>query len=176
MADDVIQLAPDGIGKKVDNSSLIVGPNTVYRQRTNLSSPSDPSGIAEIKNVPPSSSDYGLLVRKIPIALSKYHVVIAATTNAANIKSSPGQIRLVRVFNNAMYPIYVKLHDTAGVPTPGVGVAETIGVQAGLTLLVPMDHGDPFAAGIGISIVKGIADNDATALLVNDGVVDVFFV
>lgn len=33
MADDFVQVAPDSTGKKIDNSSLTVGANTVYRQR-----------------------------------------------------------------------------------------------------------------------------------------------
>lgn len=106
---------------------------------------------------------------------SKYHVVTAATTNAANIKASAGAVRSVRVFNNAFYPIYVKLHNTAGAPTAGVGVVETIGVQAGTQLVHELSGGDEFTTGIGITIVKGIADNDATAVAVNDAVIDVFY-
>lgn len=176
MADDVIQLAPDGTGKKVDNSSLTVGANTVYRQRTNVASPSDPAGIAEVKNVPASSTDYGQLVRVIPELLSKYHKVIANGTNAANIKNGPGRVRSVRIFNNAAYPFYVKFHNTNGVPAPGNAVVETIGLQAGTQLIVPMLDENLFTVGIGVSIVKGIADTDATDLLANDGVVDVYFI
>lgn len=36
MADDIIQLPADGTGKKVDNESLTVGANTVYRQRMRI--------------------------------------------------------------------------------------------------------------------------------------------
>lgn len=107
--------------------------------------------------------------------LQKYHVVTAASVNAANVKASPGQVYKVRVYNNADYPIYVKLHNTAGTPSAGVGVVETIGVQAGTRVFDELVPGDEFTTGIGITIVKGIADNDATAVALNDGVVDVFY-
>lgn len=110
-----------------------------------------------------------------PATWSKYHAVFAASTNAANIKASAGQIRSVRVFNLAAYPIYVKFHNTAAVPTAGAGVVETVGVQAGTSVIHTLEDGDAFSTGIGITIVKGIADTDATALVLNDGVVDVFF-
>src|ERR1700757_4598028 len=67
-----------------------------------------------------------------PRGCTPYHVVSAATTNAANVKASPGQVYGWRIFNNTGYPVYIKLHNTAGTPTPGSGVVETIGVQAGL--------------------------------------------
>lgn len=107
--------------------------------------------------------------------LSKYHAVTAGSTNTANIKASAGTVYSVRVFNAADYPIYVKLHNNAGLPTAGVGVVETIGVQAGTQVVHTLMQGDAFTTGIAISIVKGIADADATAVLANDGVVDVFY-
>lgn len=106
---------------------------------------------------------------------SKYHAVAAASTNAANIKASAGQVFSVRVFNNAAYPIYVKLHNTAGVPTAGAGVVETIGVQAGTHVNHVLPPGSAFSTGIGITIVKGITDADATAVALSDGVVDVHY-
>lgn len=104
-----------------------------------------------------------------------YHVVSAATTNTANIKASAGQVYLVRVYNNVGYPIYVKLYNTAGTPTAGTSVIETFAVQAGTGLVVPIVSGRPFAAGIGISITKGITDADATATALSDCVVDVYY-
>lgn len=107
--------------------------------------------------------------------LQKYHAVCAASTNAANIKASPGQVYAVRVFNATDYPFYVKLHNTAGVPSAGAGVVETIGIQAGTQFVHELPPGDEFTVGIGLTIVKGIADNDTTPVALNDGVVDVFY-
>lgn len=106
---------------------------------------------------------------------SKSHTIAAAGTNATSIKASAGQVYLVRVFNNADYPVFVKFHNTNVAPTPGAGVVETIGVQAGTGIFHEFEAGDPFTTGIGMSITKGIADNDVTGVLLNDCLVDVFY-
>ncbi len=106
---------------------------------------------------------------------SDYHVVAAATTNAANIKASAGQLYGVHVFGNpsTAYPVYVKFHNTAGTPTAGTGVVLTVGVQAGMSRDVIFPNGFAFATGIGITIVKGITDADGTSVAVSDCVCDV---
>ena len=104
---------------------------------------------------------------------SDFHLVAAASTNANNVKASAGQLYGITVFNNAAYPIYVKFHNTAGVPTAGVGVVRTFGVQAGMQGFYEQVNGVAFSTGIAITIVKGIADADATAVAANDCVVDV---
>lgn len=103
---------------------------------------------------------------------SNYHVVSAASANAANIKASAGQVYGIDVYNNAAYPVYVKLHNTAGTPTPGAGVVRTVGVQSGARARVEFPTGLAFATGIGISIVKDIADAGATAVAASDCCVD----
>jgi hypothetical protein len=82
---------------------------------------------------------------------SNDHTVAAASTNAKNIKASAGLLAGVRIFNNAPYPIFVKFHNTAGVPTAGAGVVKTIGVQAGMPRDVEIDGGHYFSTGIGMS-------------------------
>ena len=109
------------------------------------------------------------------IGLSKYHAVCAASTNAATIKASAGAILAIRAFNAADYPIFFKFHNTAGAPTAGVGVVEAVGVQAGTQIVHQFHAGDLFTIGLGITIVKGIADADATPVALNDGVIDVFY-
>jgi hypothetical protein len=119
--------------------------------------------------------------KRIPVELSPksaggcsiYHAVAAATTNAANIKASAGQIYGITVFNKALYPIYVKLHNTSGTPTAGAGVVRTFGVQAGTQAIYPQPNGIAFGTGIGISITKELADSDTTAIAAGDCVVDV---
>jgi len=106
-------------------------------------------------------------------ACSNTHLVAAASTNATSVKASAGLLVGVRVFNNALYPIYVKFHNTAAAPTPGAGVVKTIAVQAGMQRDVVIPGGHYFSTGIGMSIVKGITDADATAVALSDCVVDV---
>lgn len=113
-----------------------------------------------------------IVISDVDYGTSDYHAVSAGSTNAANIKASAGKLYSIHIFNNASYPVYVKFHNTAGTPTAGAGVVLTIGIQAGLERDILL-KGITFGTGIGISIVKGIADNDATAVLLNDCVVDV---
>jgi len=118
-----------------------------------------------------------------PRGCSVYHAVSAGGTNQANVKASPGQVYGWRIFNNSNltdaahvgYPIYVKLHNNAGTPTPGAGVEETIAVQSGLSEKDFNPMGSAYDTGIGISIVKGIADNDTTPISLDDCVVDLYF-
>ena len=105
-----------------------------------------------------------------------YHVVSAATTNAASVKASSGFIYSIDVFNNAAYPVYLKFHNTAGAPTAGSGVVRTFGIQAGVGRNLVFTAGIPFSTGLGITIVKGIADSDATAVAASDCVVDIEYV
>jgi hypothetical protein len=118
-----------------------------------------------------------LTVTVVPAAsggCSNYHAVSLGSTNAANIKATPGQVYGVHVYNNASYPVYVKLYNVAGAPTVGTStVVKTIGVQAGTSRDVLIPLGEAFATGIGVSITKGIADNDATAVLASDCVIDI---
>ncbi len=65
MADDVVQLDPDGTGKKVDNESLTVGANTVYRQRTQIAGVAA-AEIARVQATAPAGTEQGLVVRPIP--------------------------------------------------------------------------------------------------------------
>lgn len=106
---------------------------------------------------------------------SVFHLVSAGSTNANNIKASAGQIYGWSIFNNAAYTVFVKFYNTAGTPTAGTGVIQTVGVQAGLPNTYSSVFGIPYGTGIGITITKGIADSDATAVLASDCVVEVYY-
>jgi hypothetical protein len=104
-----------------------------------------------------------------------HHVIGGASTNTGSISANPTELHSVRVFNAQPYTIYVKFHNTAGVPTAGAGVVLTIGCQAGQSRDVNYPGGlGIFTTGLGRSIVKGIADADTTVLdAANACVVDV---
>jgi hypothetical protein len=102
-----------------------------------------------------------------------FHRVSSADTNQQNVKASAGQLFSVTISNKAVYPVYVKIHNTAGTPTAGSGVTRTCGVQAGSDQQYLFPNGLPYATGIAITIVKGITDADATAVALSDCVVDV---
>ena len=92
-----------------------------------------------------------------------YHDVSDAGDNAEIIKAAAGTVTGWSVFNNAGYPIYVKLYDTPTAPTPSSEVPKkVIAVQAGLGSDLSLASGLTFSSGIGIAIVKGIGDSDDT--------------
>lgn len=105
--------------------------------------------------------------------MSEFHLVAASGANATLIKAGAGTITDYEIFNNAGYPVFVKFHDVAVVPTPGQNVMRTIGVQSGL----PAEDEDfiEFENGIGMTIVKGIQDSDATPIAANDVVVNLTY-
>ena len=108
-------------------------------------------------------------------AASRYHVVAAASTNAANIKASAGRYLGCSLSNTTASWRFVKLHNTAGTPTAGAAVFMTIGIPPNGRAEVSIPAGIGFGTGIGITIVTGAADADATAVSANDVVGDIFF-
>lgn len=104
-----------------------------------------------------------------------YHKVSAASNNAHTIKASAGTVTGWKIYNNAEYPIYVKLYDLASTPDPSSNTPkQTIGVDAGLGD-VSNSAGFTYTSGIGIAIVKGIADNDNSPVAADDCSVDLFY-
>lgn len=68
MADSTIQLDKGVNGKILDTESVVVGANTVERQRQEIAG-AGALEIARVKNVDPVATDYGLAVRQIPAAI-----------------------------------------------------------------------------------------------------------
>lgn len=123
-----------------------------------------------------AAGDVGLQVRANATgAASIHHFVAAATTNALNIKASAGRVVGWALANTSTAWRYVKLHNTAGVPTAGAGVVATIGIPPGGTVQQTLPIGLAFATGIGRTCVTGLADADATALPAADVVGDIYF-
>lgn len=108
---------------------------------------------------------------------SAYHAVAAASNNSAVVKNSAGQVFGFSIFNNANYPIFVKLYNKATAPAPATDNAlliRVIAVQAGQTVPYFNPCGiSGFTNGIGIAAVKGITDTDNTSLAVNDALIEV---
>lgn len=120
--------------------------------------------------------DVGLQVRANATgAATIKHFVSAATTNAANIKASAGRVLGWSLANTTASWKYVKLHNTAGTPTAGAAVVQTIGIPPNGMAQMSIPQGLAFATGIGISAVTGAADADATATAANDIVGDIFY-
>lgn len=66
--DSFVQVPPDDpTGKKLDTESLVVGANTVHRERMELAGAAALE-IARILNADPAGADYGLVVRQAGLA------------------------------------------------------------------------------------------------------------
>jgi hypothetical protein len=108
-------------------------------------------------------------------AASGAHIVSAASTNATIVKNTPGRVLGWCLANtNAAYR-YVKLHNQTTTPTAGTGVVRTIALPPNAMVTFALEGGIAFATGIGLTIVTGAADADATAVGLNDVVGDLFF-
>jgi hypothetical protein len=106
---------------------------------------------------------------------STYHKVSAAGTNAASLKSAAGTVAGWKIYNNADYPIFVKLFDKPTAPIPGTDTPkQVVGVQAGLGDVVN-GPGFAYVSGIGFAITKGIEDDDDTPVEAEDCTVDIFY-
>lgn len=104
------------------------------------------------------------------------HIVSAASTNAANVKASAGRVVGWSFVNTTASWQYVKLHNTAGTPTAGSGVVQTIAIPPNGSNNMPLGGGGiGFATGIGRSIVTDSADADATATTAGAVVGDLFY-
>lgn len=105
-----------------------------------------------------------------------YHLISAASTNAAVVKASPGKLTGYYLVNTALAFRYVKLYNTASTPTAGSGApAVVLGVPPASAANVAYDAPPAFSAGIGITTVTGIADSDASAVAANDLAVTLFY-
>lgn len=106
---------------------------------------------------------------------STYHTVSAASTNAASVKASAGQLYGWYIYNSNAVARKVALHNTGGVPTAGAGVFMSLVIPAGSAANVSLAQGIAFSNGIGITMVTGLPDSDATAVAANDLVVNLFY-
>lgn len=108
------------------------------------------------------------LIRKNASAAT-YHKISGASTNADSVKGSAGVVTGYYLVNTAGTFRYVKLYNVAGSPTVGSDTPRCVygippGSAANMVYTLPI----AFATGIGIAIVTGIADSDATAVSAND--------
>jgi hypothetical protein len=109
-------------------------------------------------------------------ALSRSHLVAAASANPTVAKAAAGRLISYRISNTTASWRYVKLHNQATAPTAGAGVVETIGVPPNSTVAASAgDGGVGFSAGIAFTTVTGAADSDATAVAAGDLTVDLFY-
>lgn len=171
-----VELAVNGVGEFVDTFQISDGVQNVDRQAIVIADDTTYAARSKVQNADPAAADYGLTVRVIYPAMICYHTIAAASNNAANIKASAGWWHVISVFNNAGYPVFVKLYNKATTPAPASDTPiRTFGVQAGMQRDIVIPGGVAFSTGLGIAIVKGIADNDNTSVAASDCAVDVCY-
>jgi hypothetical protein len=92
-------------------------------------------------------------------AFTMYHNASAA---AGSIKASSGNLYGLVLGNDGTIPCYMQLFNTAGTPTPGTSVINSIMVQAGVTVTLPPGvlAEENFATGIGYA--GATSDSGAT--------------
>jgi hypothetical protein len=98
--------------------------------------------------------------------------------NARNIKNEPTTLRSIVFTNLAATPRYLKIYDTAGVPTAGAGAPVLlVSLPAVGTLAFPLpSEGFVFANGIGMTMTLGPANSNTTnTATVDFSVVSVFY-
>jgi len=135
----------------------------------------DSSGNLKVNCTGCSAASTVSLVPQASGGLSAKHFVAAASDNATNVKASAGQVYSIDVFNNAAYPVYLKLYNSASSPTGcgATGLFKVVGVQSGTQHILQSEEGWALGSGIGYCLTKGIADSDDTAVLLSDAVVDI---
>jgi hypothetical protein len=108
-------------------------------------------------------------------AASGAHIVSAATTNATIVKASGGRVLGAFLANTTASWKFVKLHNQATLPTAGTGIVRTIPIPPNGFASFSFEGGIAFTTGIGLTIVTGSADSDATAVAAGDVVGELIF-
>ena len=107
-------------------------------------------------------------------------LIAANTTNATLVKDKLGTVNGWHLANPAAYAVYLKLYDSATIPTAGAGTPKlTIGIPAadavGINLGSDPNEAIVFTSGIGFTITKLAADADTTVVVAGDLIANLYF-
>ena len=86
MADSFVQVPPDDTGKKLDTEQLLVGANTVERERMQIAG-ALAAEIAGVLATDPAAGDFGLVIRDAALVSSQTSVATVATVAAGSTGS-----------------------------------------------------------------------------------------
>ncbi len=102
------------------------------------------------------------------------HTMSAATTNATSLKASTGTVYGLSISNANASARYFKLYNKASSPTVGTDTPVlTLQVPGSGTVIRAYPKGLALSTGIAWAATGGIADNDTTAIGVNDCSIDI---
>lgn len=97
---------------------------------------------------------------------SLYTLTAAASTNAANVKASAGQVYAISGYTISATPAWLSLYNTAGTPTCGTSIIQQFlipGSTSGAGFNISFPLGKAFSTGIGVCLTTGIAGTGAVA-------------
>lgn len=107
-------------------------------------------------------------------AVSTFHLISAASTNATVVSAAPSRLSGWHIYNSNAAARKVAFHNSASAPTAGASVYFSIVVPA--TSAVYMAPGNvDFSAGIAITTVTESADNGTTAVGAGDLNINLFY-
>lgn len=93
----------------------------------------------------------------------------AASTNAANVKTTAGTVYNIFIHNASAATRYVRFYNKASAPTVGTDVpVQVIAVPAGSSKEITSPVGIKYGTGIGYSITAAAGATDATAVAAGD--------
>lgn len=99
--------------------------------------------------------------------VTPFTLTAANSTNAANVKATPGTLYHIGVYNNSATLAWVSFYNTAGTPTCGTSIVYQTMIPANSTsgagAVEDFTTGMAFATGIGICVTTGIAGTGSVA-------------
>lgn len=105
-------------------------------------------------------------VTSTPASGTNYALTTAASTNAATVKSSSGNLYEVSVFNSTAATIYVRFYNKSSSPTVGTDIPIVV-IPVTTNALVVSEFGNlgkRFSNGIAISVTAAAPNTDATVV------------
>lgn len=106
--------------------------------------------------------------------LSPYRSLSVLNTGLI-VKNAAGSLYGWHLSNSGAAIAYVKFYDKATAATSSDTPVLTIALGIGVTISAMLPFALPFAAGIGIRAVTGVADNNNTAVGANEVVANLFY-
>jgi hypothetical protein len=168
MADGFVQVAPDSTGKKIDNTELTVGANTVERQRVNIADPTSATAIAGVTAGGALKTDASATTQPISAGSLPLPTGAALDTTVAGVTTAIGlQAKLTDT-----QPISVAslpLPTGAALDSSLTTIATDISLQAKLTDTQPVSIAVPVAVtGAFFQVVQpvsGVVDLTGMSLM-----------
>jgi len=102
-------------------------------------------------------------------------IVSAASTNPLSIKAGAGKVTGWYIYNSNASARKVAFHNTAGTPTAGSAVYMSVVIPGLAAANVSFPDGINFDTGIAITTVTGLTNADATAVGLNDLIINIFY-